>query len=126
MSEERSFRIGPIRPPSEAASLLLQVTQGCTWNRCRFCNLYRHTKFKAFSAESVKEDIDIIASYADQIRHYYRGGVWDTEGLQQHIGTIESDAVRQGFYMVAKWLLSGGENVFLQDGNTTALSSGRL
>lgn len=28
--------------------------------------------------------------------------------------------------MVANWLLGGGENVFLQDGNTTALSSGRL
>ena len=49
----RAFRIGPIRPPSEADSLLLQVTRGCTWNRCRFCTVYRGTKFKAFSADSV-------------------------------------------------------------------------
>ena len=61
MSENRSFHIGPIRPPSEAASLLLQVTRGCTWNKCRFCNLYRDTRFRAYSAEEVKRDIDVIA-----------------------------------------------------------------
>ncbi len=126
MSEERSFRIGPIRPPSEAASLLLQVTQGCTWNKCKFCNLYRHTEFRAFSADSVKRDIDTLADFAETIRGYCHNGAWDLDGLNYHLGTIRSDAARQSFYMAAKWILSGGENVFLQDGNTTALSSGRL
>lgn len=124
--EVRSFRIGPIRPPSEAASLLLQVTRGCTWNKCKFCNLYRHTGFKAYSADSVKRDIDAIVSCAERVRAFSCGGGWDLDGLNEYLESIETEEVRASFYMVAKWLLSGGQNVFLQDGNTTALSSGRL
>lgn len=131
--EIKPFRVGPIRPPSEAESLLLQVTNGCTWNRCAFCNIYRDTKFRAFSADSVKEDIDRIAAIAEQVSRYRSGwtgrnarGGWDIEGLNQALASIENDEARQCFYMVANWLIRGGENVFLQDGNTTALASGRL
>lgn len=125
--QERTFRIGPIRPPSEADSLLLQVTNGCTWNKCKFCQLYRHTKFKAYSADSIKADIDNIVYQADIIRRYQTPlGAWDIDGLNRELEQIPSEEERQCFYMVANWLLGGGENVFLQDGNTTALSSGRL
>ena len=126
MNEDRSFHIGPIRPPSEAASLLLQVTRGCTWNKCRFCNLYRDTRFRAYSADEVKRDIDVIAAYAEEVRGYSFDGQWDLDGLNERLGSIRDDEQRQCFYMVAQWLLNGGENVFVQDGNTTALSSGRL
>ena len=51
--EEMVFEIGPIRPPSEAGSLLLRVTQGCTWNKCKFCDVYRGTPFLAYSAQEV-------------------------------------------------------------------------
>ena len=34
--------------------------------------------------------------------------------------------IRDSLYMMANWIIDGAENVFLQDGNTTALSSGRL
>lgn len=123
---ERTFRIGPIRPPSEADSLLLQVTNGCTWNKCKFCQLYRHTKFKAYSADSIKADIDNMVYYADRIRKYKSAsGVWDIDGLNEEL-MKGSECERQCFYMMANWLIKGGENVFLQDGNTTALSSGRL
>lgn len=115
------------RPPSEANSLLLQVTNGCTWNKCKFCQLYRHTKFRAYSADSIKADIDNIAYQADIIRRYQTPlGAWDIDGLNQELGQIPSEEEQQCFYMVANWLVGGGENVFLQDGNTTALSSGRL
>lgn len=123
---ERTFRIGPIRPPSEAQSLLLQVTNGCTWNKCKFCQLYRHTKFKAYSADSIKADIDNMVYQARRVEKYrISGSEWDIEGLNEEL-LKGSDDERQCFYMMANWLIAGGENVFLQDGNTTALSSGRL
>ena len=37
------YEIGPIRPPSEAQSLLIRVTRGCHWNKCKFCGLYKNT-----------------------------------------------------------------------------------
>ncbi|MFH0866420.1 MAG: radical SAM protein [Bacteroidota bacterium] len=43
------------RPPSEAESLILQITFGCTWNKCAFCEMYTSKKF------SIKKDEDIIA-----------------------------------------------------------------
>lgn len=123
---EAVFRIGPIRPPSEAESLLLQVTNGCTWNKCKFCQLYRGTKFKAYSADSIKADIDNMVVLADRVRRYQSAdGIWDIEGLNRQLQRYDGDEL-QCFYMIANWLIGGGENVFLQDGNTTALSSGRL
>ncbi len=127
---EKAFRIGPIRPPSEANSLLIQVTNGCTWNKCRFCQLYRHTKFKAYSADSIRADIDNIAYWAERVRKYERPGVsafaWDLEGINAELSNMTDADDQQCMYTVANWLVGGGENVFLQDGNSTALSSGRL
>ena len=127
---ERVFRIGPIRPPSEAGSLLIQVTNGCTWNKCRFCQLYRHTKFKAYSADSIRADIDNIAYWADRVRKFERKGIsafaWDIEGINAELSNMTDAEEQQCMYTVANWLVGGGENVFLQDGNSTALSSGRL
>ena len=128
---DKVFRIGPIRPPSEANSLLIQVTNGCTWNKCRFCQLYRHTKFKAYSADSIRADIDNIAYWADRVRKYQCKGSpgtdeWDIDGINAELSALADDDERQCMYTVANWLLAGGENVFLQDGNSTALSSGRL
>lgn len=123
---ERTFRIGPIRPPSEANSLLLQVTNGCTWNKCKFCELYRHTKFKAYSADSIKADIDNMVSLAETVRKYrISDGAWDIDGINAELANC-APSERESFYMIANWLVNGGRNVFLQDGNTTALSSGRL
>ncbi|EAT10827.1 radical SAM protein [Bermanella marisrubri] len=47
------------RPPSEAYSLILQVTNGCSWNNCTFCEMYtqEQKKFKARKEEEVEQDI---------------------------------------------------------------------
>lgn len=45
------------RPPKEARSLLLQVTNGCTHNKCRFCGMYRNVRFGIESLEQIESDI---------------------------------------------------------------------
>jgi radical SAM superfamily enzyme YgiQ (UPF0313 family) len=45
------------RPPSEARSLIFQVTLGCSWNRCRFCTSYRTKEFLVRPFEEVERDV---------------------------------------------------------------------
>ena len=54
------------RPPSEADSLILQVTVGCSYNRCTFCGAYQGKRFRIKSFEEIKEDIDEASSYRIQ------------------------------------------------------------
>lgn len=52
------------RPPSEAASILLQVTIGCSHNKCSFCGMYKDKRFAIKDKETIFADIDYAA------RHY--------------------------------------------------------
>lgn len=45
------------RPPKEYKSLLLQVTSGCTHNKCKFCGMYRYTNFKMESLDQIESDV---------------------------------------------------------------------
>ncbi len=54
------------RPPSEAESLILQVTVGCSYNRCTFCGAYQGKRFRIKKFEEIKEDIDEMSSYPIQ------------------------------------------------------------
>ena len=59
------------RPPSEADSLILQVTVGCSYNRCTFCAAYQGKSFRIKRFEEIQEDIDEASSYRSQIQRVF-------------------------------------------------------
>ena len=51
------------RPPSEARSLIFQVTLGCSFNECSFCDMYRSKEYSERPWDEVKAEIDMMAKY---------------------------------------------------------------
>ena len=60
-----------IRPPSEANSILLQVSVGCSHNKCTFCGAYKGQRFKIKSDEIILQDIAFAAKYCQQQRRLF-------------------------------------------------------
>ena len=50
------------RPPSEAKSLIFQVTLGCSFNQCSFCDMYRSKEYFERPWEEIKTEIDMMAN----------------------------------------------------------------
>lgn len=59
------------RPPSEATSLILQLTVGCSWNRCTFCGMYRGKDYRVRPVEELREEIRTIAPAATRVRRIF-------------------------------------------------------
>ena len=53
------------RPPSESESLILPVTDGCSWNHCTYCDMYRDKSFAVRPLAETLEDIDRAADVLD-------------------------------------------------------------
>ena len=125
--KEKTFEQGPIRPPSEAGSLLLRFTRNCPWNKCTFCPVYKGTRFSRRSLQEIKEDIDAVAGIIEELRTISRdcgqGGSLTREVLELvFTGSRFSSYYRQ----VAVWLYAGQGSVFIQDANSLVLPTGIL
>lgn len=59
------------RPPSEADSLILQATVGCSWNACTYCAMYRGKRFRVRPLAEILEDIAAAAPWAESVRHVF-------------------------------------------------------
>jgi radical SAM superfamily enzyme YgiQ (UPF0313 family) len=118
-----SFEQGPIRPPSEAQSLLIRVTRNCPWNKCAFCHSYENTRFSHRSVEDIKGDIRTVRDLTDRIREIswkYGEGGQVTHEIADRVYR-DNFSYGDGMRSVVAWLYFGGESVFLQDADSLIL-----
>jgi hypothetical protein len=59
------------RPPAEWRSLILQVTIGCSWNKCTFCEMYQTKSFRAKPLDQVEQDIKAFAIEGENVRDVF-------------------------------------------------------
>ncbi|MDP7239816.1 MAG: radical SAM protein [Dehalococcoidia bacterium] len=124
-----TYELPPMRPPSEAYSLLLRVHRGCPWNRCAFCDAYKNLKFDRSSIRPV-EDIkrDILAA------HQLMEQTMDAS-RELGDGEVITDRVRgymfQRYFLdigLFPWLLRYGQpqTAFLGDSDAIILKTGDM
>jgi len=113
-----TFELGPIRPPSEAYSLLIRVTRNCPWNRCQFCPIYKGTKFELRSVEEIIKDIEAVKAISEGIKEMAWKMGYGNKILEVAAMLSNQPQYGQCVHNVALWLATGGESAFLQDSNT--------
>ena len=70
-SMELSYNNPLYRPPSEARSLIFQVTLGCSFNECSFCDMYRSKEYSERPWNDVKAEIDMMSRYMPDTRRVF-------------------------------------------------------
>lgn len=100
------------RPPSEAYSLIIQATVGCSHNKCTFCNMYKAKKFRMRSITEIVEDLEMARkSYRHIKRIFLADGdalALKTEYLKQILVKIKElfpECERIGIYSAPKDIL---------------------
>lgn len=125
--ERFTLEKGPIRPPSEATSLLIRATRNCPWNRCAFCHTYQGENFSIRSGEEIGEEIRRAGMIAGRLREISR---LESDGRisQQAVNRVYAEGEYDGesIRSVAAWLHQGGESVFIQDADSLAMKSNDL
>ena len=116
------FEQGPIRPPSEAKSLLLRFTRNCPWNKCKFCPVYKRRTFSRRSLTEIKADIDAAAAMREQILAVSQELGFGGKVNDQVVSAVfTAPGLSDSFRNVAAWLYYGTGNVFLQDANNLVM-----
>jgi hypothetical protein len=119
------FEQGPIRPPSEAGSLLIRVTRNCPWNRCAFCPVYKEQKFSQRPVEDVLQDITSVHRFVTALREEEEGnGRLSPAAALRRIGDAEPD--RAALHAARHWLAAGAESIFIQDADSLIIKPERL
>jgi len=122
----QGFELGPIRPPSEARSLLLRITRNCPWNRCTFCGLYKGEKFSIRPVEHIIKDIDTIRHYVAEIQNIQarEDGGTHRQLVALHSGRPPGE--KMAFHTALNWIRGGMKSIFLQDANSLIIKTDYL
>ncbi len=71
MTPNLSYDEPLFRPPSEAYSLIFQVTLGCSWNQCAFCEMYTSKKFRVKKEADIFKEIEAFGNLSSDIRKVF-------------------------------------------------------
>ncbi len=112
------FEQGPIRPPSEAGSLLIRITRNCPWNRCTFCPVYKGTTFSLRPVDHVLKDIDKVHAYVESILTARKQSGRVAQCSFASLALSPSDPDRMALHAARSFVASGMTSIFLQDGNS--------
>jgi biotin synthase-like enzyme len=122
----QGFEQGPIRPPSEAESLLVRVTRNCPWNRCTFCPVYKGSRFSIRPKDHVIKDIDSVFRSVEIIQQAAR------EQKKASLAQIRKAAGNdphldpRAFNAAMNWAAGGMRSVFIQDANSLIIKPSDL
>ena len=117
----RGFEQGPIRPPSEANSLLIRVTRNCPWNHCTFCAVYKNEPFTPRPVGHIIRDIDKVHAAISLFLEEIDRNEALTEAHIHRIAQLYPSESRNVFYAAINWFLQGEGSVFLQDADSLVL-----
>jgi len=110
------YEQGPIRPPSEAGSLLLRVTRNCPWNRCRFCPVYKESEFSRRPVEQVIRDIEAVHRALQTL-----SGAAGRQDLAWVKATGEPPGDLRAWQAAVHWFRNGRHSIFLQDADSLVI-----
>jgi hypothetical protein len=120
------FEQGPIRPPSEAYSLLIRVTRNCPWNRCTFCPVYKRTKFSLRPVEHVKKDIDLVHRYVNLVRDAAGESKYFTQNDIAAAAEKTEPGEMMAFQAAVHWIRGGMRSIFIQDANSLVIKPAHM
>ncbi len=120
------FEQGPIRPPSEAFSLLIRLTRNCPWNRCTFCPVYKGQVFSLRHVDNVKRDIDMVHRHVEALQQMAgKNGIIDRKQLRSIASSVPPDEI-DAFSAAVNWMSQGMHSVFIQDANSLVMKPAEL
>lgn len=100
------------RPPSEAYSLIVQVTIGCSHNQCTFCSMYKDKKFRIRQISEIIKDLEAARAHYKSIKRVFLADgnalVLKTEDLKtilKKINELFPECERVGIYSAPKDIL---------------------
>ena len=122
----QGFEQGPIRPPSEANSLLIRVTRNCPWNRCTFCPVYKGSRFSIRPVDHVIQDIDSVYRHVEALQQKSDESdhISQTE-IKKAVSEIQPGEM-QAFHAAINWFISGMKSVFIQDANSLIIKPSEM